>query len=58
MDDGSLFTGKLSNGLPYGKGKLRKPDGTYLEGFFKDGELADGKAKIIDIDGFTYKGTV
>jgi hypothetical protein len=58
LADGSLFSGSLKNGKPYGKGKLRKPDGTYLEGYFKDGELDDGKGKIIDIDGFVYKGMI
>lgn len=37
--DGSVFTGKLINGLPSGYGKLKKTNGELVKGYFKQGKF-------------------
>ena len=43
--DGSVYTGKLKDGKPHGKGKLVWPNGLYFEGSFKNG-LYDGPGSL------------
>jgi len=52
---GSHYEGKVSQGLPDGKGREVRPDGTVLEGCFVRGKL-HGQGRVADPEGLAEEG--
>lgn len=55
LPDGSVYSGKLKDGLFHGQGKLSWPDGRSYEGQFRRGRMA-GRGRFDYGDGCIYEG--
>ena len=55
LDDGSVYTGPVKNGLPHGKGVLIAPNGVRYEGDLYFGQL-HGQGIHIWPDGARFEG--
>lgn len=56
LDDGTLYSGEVQDGLPHGEGTLSSNNGKILKGSFSKGRV-DGSATY-EIQGLKYEGSI
>lgn len=52
------YDGEWKNGIPHGKGKAYYDDGTYFQGYFRNGVADCNDGIIIYTDGTFYRGQI
>ena len=56
MNDGSVYKGFFKENVFCGRGKLKLPNGQVYKGNFKNGQVHDDNAEILNVEGDYFKG--